>query len=87
MASARESGAGKTVTPGECCETMRGILASDDFEPLFSLEDDGAIYITVGLGETEEDGAGLMDHVMSYCPFCGAKQPEPREGETEVKSL
>ncbi len=75
----------KLAAPGECCDTMRGILGSDDYEPLFSLEEDGAIYITVGLGETEEDGAGLLDHVMSYCPFCGTRQPEPQDAEIEVK--
>ncbi len=71
---------------GECCETLRGILEADDYEPLFSLEDNGSIYITVGLGESEEDGAGLLDHVMSYCPFCGTRQPEASDAETEVKS-
>jgi hypothetical protein len=67
---------------GECCDALRGVLSSQDFEPLFSLEDDGRIYMTVGLGETEEDGAGLLDHIMNYCPFCGAKATSGDDGET-----
>ena len=70
---------------GSCCEAMKDAIAGDDFEPLFTVGDDGVLYMAVGLVNMEEDGEeeepGMIDHPVFHCPFCGTKLQTPDEVE------
>jgi hypothetical protein len=40
--------------------------------PLFRIEDNGVLYITVAYAQTPQ-GVGWFDEAAIYCPFCGAQ--------------
>ncbi|HRD77818.1 MAG TPA: hypothetical protein PK264_18085 [Hyphomicrobiaceae bacterium] len=57
---------------GTCCSTMADAIGSPDFEPLISIgDDDGVLYISVGLVNTEDTKPGLVEFPLLFCPFCG----------------
>jgi hypothetical protein len=59
---------------GSCCEDLKEALSSEDFDPLFSISDEGILYMSIGLipSEDGEDGdANVVDHPVFFCPFCG----------------
>ena len=71
---------------GSCCDNLREAMQSEDFEPLISTDDDGVLYMSVGLlGPDEEDeDANTIDYPVFFCPFCGTKlqTPEDIDGKT-----
>jgi hypothetical protein len=36
---------------GGCCEIMKDVLESDEFEPLFAEDEDSILYMSIGLTE------------------------------------
>ena len=67
---------------GTCCELLAGAMSEDDFEPLFTVGEDGILYMAVGLldgdpDDDEDDEAGMVDHPVFFCPFCGTKLQDP----------
>ena len=65
---------------GSCCEGLKDAMAGDDFEPLIATDEDGILYMSVGLLETEkEDEPNMVDHPVFFCPFCGTSHPGKRD--------
>ncbi|MBI1648423.1 hypothetical protein C6Y62_04305 [Hyphomicrobium sulfonivorans] len=50
-------------------------MSGEEFEPLLTVGEDGVLYMSVGLIDLDEedDDAGMVDHPMFFCPFCGTK--------------
>lgn len=65
---------------GSCCVELKEAMNSEDFEPLITVSEDGVLYMSVGLIDVEdEEDAGMVDHPMFFCPFCGTKLQSPEE--------
>jgi hypothetical protein len=74
---------------GSCCEIMKDVLESEEFEPLVAEDEGGILYMSIGLVETDhEDEPNMVDHPVFFCPFCGKKlqSPEEVDQKTAVKS-
>ncbi len=68
---------------GTCCETMKEVLTSKEFSPLIEVGDDGVLYLSVGITESEkEDDQGMVDFPVFFCPFCGEELQEADETKT-----
>jgi hypothetical protein len=75
------NGAGKF---GSCCENLKDAMAGDEFEPLISVDDDGVLYMSVGLLEADEDEPNMIDHPIFFCPFCGTKLQSPEDVDAKT---
>ncbi len=65
---------------GNCCATLKELLTTKEFSPLIEVGDDGVLYMSVGISESEkEDEEGMVDYPVFYCPFCGTQLQEPDE--------
>lgn len=70
---------------GSCCDGLKDALAGEDFEPLLAVDEDGVLYMSVGLLETEaEDEPNMVDHPVFFCPFCGTKLQTPEEVDAKT---
>jgi hypothetical protein len=70
---------------GGCCEIMKDVLESEDFEPLVAEDENGVLYMSIGLVETEqEDEPNMVDHPVFFCPFCGTKLQAPEEVDSKT---
>jgi hypothetical protein len=56
-------------TIGACCSEMSDALMP---KPLFRIEDNGVLYVTVGYAQTPQ-GVGWFDQAAMFCPFCGTQ--------------
>lgn len=66
---------------------MKDVLASEDFEPLIAEDEDGVLYMSIGLVDAEkDDDPNMVDHPVFFCPFCGTKLQTPEEVDAKVKS-
>jgi len=74
------SPAGKTGDA--CCSAMNAVLTSDEFEPCFTVDDDGVLCLTVGITDIEEDEPTLVLEPIIFCPFCGTRLQAGDGGET-----
>jgi hypothetical protein len=81
---------------GTCCQDMKEVLAAEDFDPLMYEAEDGVLYLSVGILDTEDPGedadedaeddeeaSGFLDHPVYFCPFCGTKLQTPEEVEAK----
>jgi hypothetical protein len=66
---------------GECCESLKDAMQGEDFEPLIAVDDDGVLYMSVGLLglDGHQDEANTIDYPVFFCPFCGTKLQTPEE--------
>jgi hypothetical protein len=66
---------------GDCCENLKDAMQGEDFEPLIAVDDEGILYLSVGLlGLDGQDGeANTIDYPMFFCPFCGSKLQTPEQ--------
>jgi len=63
------------------------VLESEDFEPLIAEDEDGVLYMSIGLVDPEkEEDPNMVDHPVFFCPFCGSKLQTPDEVDAKVKS-
>jgi hypothetical protein len=69
---------------GSCCEGLKDVLTSDEFEPLIAVDDSGVLYMSVGMLDAESDEANMVDHPVYFCPFCG--KGLQTEAEVEAKA-
>ena len=70
---------------GSCCEIMKDVLESDEFEPLIAEDDDGILYMSIGVVHAEkEDEPNMVDHPVFFCPFCGTKVQSPEEVDAKT---
>ena len=67
---------------GSCCEILKDVLQSDEFEPLIA-EEDGILYMSIGLMAEEDDEPNMVDHPVFFCPFCGTKVQTQEEVEAK----
>lgn len=71
---------------GTCCSELKEALAGEDFEPLFNEGSDGVLYMAVGLVDLEDEEAGMVDHPMFFCPFCGTGLQTAEEVKAKVEA-
>ena len=66
---------------GECCDSLKDAMQGEDFEPLIAVDDDGVLYMSVGLLglDGHQDEANTIDYPVFFCPFCGTKLQTPEE--------
>jgi hypothetical protein len=70
---------------GSCCEGLKDALTSEEFEPLFAVDEAGVLYMSVGLIDAEgEDEPNMVDHPVYFCPFCGTKLQTEEEVEAKL---
>ena len=70
---------------GGCCEIMKDVLESEDFVPLVAEDENGILYMSIGLVEAEhEDEPNMVDHPVFFCPFCGTKLQSPEEVDSKT---
>jgi hypothetical protein len=63
---------------------MKDVLESDEFEPLVAEDDNGILYMSIGLVDAEqEDEPNMVDHPVFFCPFCGAKLQAPEDVDSK----
>ena len=61
------------------------MLESDEFEPLIAEDEDGVLYMSIGMVDAEkEDEPNMVDHPVFFCPFCGTKLQTPEEVDAKV---
>ena len=61
------------------------MLESEEFEPLIAVDEDGVLYMSVGLLDAEkEDEPNMVDHPVFFCPFCGTKLQTPEEVDAKA---
>lgn len=60
-----------TTQFGSCCEGLKDVLSSEEFEPLIAVDSSGVLYMSVGMLDAESDEANMVDHPVYFCPFCG----------------
>jgi hypothetical protein len=66
---------------GDCCENLKDAMQGEDFEPLIAVDDDGILYMSVGLLGLDGEGseANTIDYPIFFCPFCGSKLQTPEQ--------
>jgi hypothetical protein len=70
---------------GSCCDSLKDAMGSEEFEPLIAQDDDGVLYMSVGMLDTEtEEDPNMVDHPVFFCPFCGTKLQTPEEVEAKI---
>jgi hypothetical protein len=69
---------------GGCCEGLKDVLTSEEFEPLIAVDDQGVLYMSVGMLNAESDEADMVDHPIYFCPFCGTKLQTEEEVEAKT---
>ena len=70
---------------GTCCDLLKDAMSDADFDPLISVgEEDGILYMSVGLIDVEEDQPGSVDFPVYFCPFCGTKLQTPEEVDAKA---
>jgi hypothetical protein len=70
---------------GSCCQSLKDAMASEEFEPLIAVSDeDGVLYMSVGVVDMEDGEPGMIDHPIFFCPFCGSKLQTPEEVDAKT---
>jgi len=65
---------------GSCCESLKDAMQSQEFEPLIAEDDEGVLYMSVGMLDTDDDDEpNMVDHPVFFCPFCGTKLQSAEE--------
>ncbi|MGE0767815.1 MAG: hypothetical protein AB7L90_15230 [Hyphomicrobiaceae bacterium] len=67
-----------------CCSALSAVLGADDYEPCFTVDDDGVLCLTVGITDIEEDEPTLVLEPIIFCPFCGTRLQSADGGETAI---
>jgi len=72
---------------GSCCESLKDAMQSEEFEPLIAEDDEGVLYMSVGMLNTDsDDEPNMVDHPVFFCPFCGTKLQSPEEIDADEDS-
>ena len=56
---------------GSCCKDLADAM-NDVPNPLFHVEENGVLFLTVGYVMTE-NGPGWFDQAALFCPYCGGQ--------------
>jgi hypothetical protein len=68
-------------TIGSCCKDLKEALTTPP-TPLFRVEENGVLFVTIGYASTKK-GTAWVDQAVFYCPFCGTKLQD----RAEIKRL
>ena len=68
---------------GSCCEDLKEVITSDEFDPLVAVGDDGILYMSIGMLDADNGEANVIDHPVFFCPFCGTKVQTQEEIEAK----
>ncbi len=69
---------------GSCCDAMKEVLESKEFDPLLAVGEEGILYMSIGMLEADDGAANVIDHPVFFCPFCGTEVQT--EEQVEAKS-
>lgn len=64
-----------------CCSALGAVLNSDEFEPCFTVDDDGVLCLAVGITDIDEEEPTLVLEPIIFCPFCGTRLQSADDGE------
>jgi hypothetical protein len=64
---------------GSCCATLKEVITSKEFSSLIEEGEDGVLYMSVGVVDSDNEEDGMVDYPVFYCPFCGTQLQEPDE--------
>ncbi len=67
---------------GSCCATLKEVITTKEFSPLVEVGDDGVLYMSVGIVDSENEDDGMVDYPVFFCPFCGTQVQEPDDEKT-----
>ncbi len=67
---------------GSCCATLKEVITAKEFSPLVEVGDDGVLYMSVGIVDSDNDEDGMVDYPVFFCPFCGTQVQEPDDEKT-----
>ncbi len=67
---------------GSCCATLKEVITTKEFSPLVEVGDDGVLYMSVGIIDSENEDDGMVDYPVFFCPFCGTQVQEPDDEKT-----
>lgn len=67
-----------------CCSALEAALTADEYEPCFTVDDDGVLCLTVGITDLEEDEPTLVLEPIIFCPFCGTRLQAGGDGSEEI---
>lgn len=73
-----------TRTGKACCSALDAVLTADEYEPCFTVDDDGVLCLTVGITDLEEDEPTLVLEPIIFCPFCGTRLQAGGDGPEET---
>ena len=62
---------------GDCCRDLADAMQQPP-NSFFHVGDNGVLYLAVGYVGTEE-GPGLFEHAVLFCPFCGSELQSRQE--------
>ena len=69
---------------GSCCEALKDALTSDEFEPLFAVDEVGMLYMSVGLLMPRATTSPTWSTIQFFCPFCGTRLQTEQEVEAKA---
>jgi hypothetical protein len=67
---------------GSCCAALKEVITTKEFSPLIEVGDDGVLYMSVGIVDSENEDDGMVDYPVFFCPFCGTQVQEPDDEKT-----
>lgn len=73
--------AGAAKKGDACCSALDAVLTAEEFEPCFTVDDDGVLCLTVGITDIEEEEPTLVLEPIIFCPFCGTRLQSGGDGE------
>ena len=71
---------------GSCCDELKEVVESSEFDPLIAVGDNGILYMSIGMLQAEEGEANVVDHPVFFCPFCGTQVQTVEDIEAKLGS-
>lgn len=72
MAAGTSGGSGAAKGKA-CCSALDAAMTGEDYEPCFTVDDDGVLCVAIGITDIDEDEPTLVLEPVIFCPFCGTK--------------
>lgn len=70
---------------GTCCDMLKEAMSGSEFTPLITLGDeDGILYMAVGMIDEDEEEPGMVEFPLYHCPFCGTGLQTPEEVDAKT---
>ena len=79
--------AGRSAKAGDaCCSALDAVLTADDYEPCFTVDDDGVLCLTVGITDIDEAVVKILRRAGKPVILAANKVDDLR-GEAEAALL